>query len=57
MTNNSVKFFLITILFSVLITQILKADDEDILRIGIIVDGPWKKNVQYISLIKSEINR
>jgi outer membrane protein TolC len=31
------------------------AKDEKILRIGIIIDGPWKKNVEYVTMIKSEI--
>jgi len=38
-----------------LLIHTLLAGDENELRIGMIIDGPWKKNVQYISLIKSEI--
>jgi outer membrane protein TolC len=33
----------------------LLASDKNELRIGMIIDGPWKKNIEYISLIKSEI--
>jgi outer membrane protein TolC/ABC-type uncharacterized transport system substrate-binding protein len=55
MTIRIKKFLLIILPGLLLFTHTLPANDKDVLHIGIIVDGPWKKNAQYITMIKSEI--
>ena len=55
MANKYVKIILITIIFSFLLNPTLNAKDEKILRIGIIIDGPWQRNIEYVTMIKSEI--
>jgi len=47
---------LITIIFLTICSMPVAAiNDKDILKVGIVIDGPWKNNFQYMSLIKSEI--
>jgi len=55
MTNKIRTILILIIISHHLFIHILLANDKDDLRIGIIVDGPWKKNVEYITMIKSEI--
>ena len=55
MTSKMTKFLFLFLSGTYLFMHPLLASDENELRIGIIIDGPWKKNVEYISLIKSEI--
>jgi len=46
-------FFLLSLIF-VIFTESLFAGDKDI-QIGMIIDGPWKRNEAYVQLIKNEI--
>jgi outer membrane protein TolC len=55
MANKSAKFIMIAIVCFFLFSPTLQARDEKILRIGIIIDGPWKRNIEYVTMIKSEI--
>ncbi len=55
MANNTAKLILSTVLICVFFTHSLLANDKDILRIGIVIDGPWKRNTEYVNMIKSEI--
>ena len=48
MANKSAKFIMIAILCSFLFTHTLLAKDKNILRIGIIIDGPWQRNIEYV---------
>ncbi len=55
MRNYIIKFIMIVLFISASCGHSLHANDKNIFNIGIIIDGQWSKNTEYIAMIKSEI--
>jgi outer membrane protein TolC len=55
MSDKTNRVFILIVFSFILYVNHLQAEQKDVTHIGIIIDGPWKKNVQYVEMIKSEI--